>query len=67
MSDTAGLRIVHVLRAPMGGVLRHVRDLALAQADRGHQVGLICDVPGTDGYNETMLELLADTRKQQAA
>lgn len=59
MSDTAGLRIVHMLRAPMGGVLRHVRDLALAQADRGHQVGLICDVPGTDGYNETMLELLA--------
>lgn len=59
MSDMTGLRIVHVLRAPMGGVLRHVRDLALAQADRGHLVGLICDVPGTDGYNETMLEQLA--------
>jgi len=59
MSDTAGLRIVHVLRAPMGGVLRHVRDLALAQAAKGHHVGLVCDVPGTDGYDEAMLEQLA--------
>ncbi|MBO6636434.1 MAG: glycosyltransferase [Roseitalea sp.] len=60
MSDTSGLRIVHVLRAPMGGVLRHVRDLALAQVDAGHQVGLVCDVPGPDGYNETMLGALGD-------
>ena len=49
------LRIVHVLRAPMGGVLRHVRDLATEQAGHGHQVGLICDLPGTPGYNEAML------------
>lgn len=55
MHHTAGLRIVHVLRAPMGGVLRHVRDLALAQTAAGHTVGVICDVPGTAGYNETML------------
>lgn len=58
MDDTAGLRIVHVLRAPMGGVLRHVRDLALAQTAAGHAVGLICDVPGTPGYNEDTLTQL---------
>ena len=49
------LRIVHVLRAPMGGVLRHVRDLAAEQSSQGHDVGLICDRPGTPGYNEAML------------
>jgi glycosyltransferase involved in cell wall biosynthesis len=40
---TAGLRIVHCFRAPVGGVFRHVRDLAAAQAAAGHQVGFICD------------------------
>lgn len=37
------LRIVHVLRAPVGGLFRHVRDLAWEQIARGHQVGLIAD------------------------
>ena len=40
---TTGLRIVHCFRAPVGGVFRHVRDLAIAQAAGGHQVGFICD------------------------
>lgn len=37
------LRILHVLRAPLGGLFRHVVDLAREQAARGHQVGLVCD------------------------
>ena len=37
------LRIVHVLRAPVGGLFRHVLDLAREQAALGHQVGLIAD------------------------
>ncbi len=37
------LRIVHCLRAPVGGLFRHVCDLAQAQAERGHLVGLIAD------------------------
>jgi len=40
---TSGLRIVHCFRAPVGGLFRHVRDLAAAQAAAGHQVGFICD------------------------
>ncbi|WP_460452017.1 glycosyltransferase [Alsobacter sp. SYSU BS001988] len=40
------LRIVHVFRAPTGGLFRHVLDLACAQADAGHDVGLICDSNG---------------------
>lgn len=37
------LRIVHVMRAPIGGLFRHVVDIAGAQAERGHQVGIIAD------------------------
>jgi glycosyltransferase involved in cell wall biosynthesis len=40
------LRIVHVFRAPIGGLFRHVQDLAAAQAEAGHAVGLVCDVGG---------------------
>jgi glycosyltransferase involved in cell wall biosynthesis len=37
------LNIVHVFRSPVGGLFRHVLDLAGAQAARGHRVGLIAD------------------------
>jgi glycosyltransferase involved in cell wall biosynthesis len=37
------LKILHVLRAPVGGLFRHVIDLARGQAARGHSVGLIAD------------------------
>lgn len=37
------LRIVHVLRAPVGGLFRHVLDLTREQIARGHAVGLIAD------------------------
>jgi glycosyltransferase involved in cell wall biosynthesis len=37
------LRIVHCFRAPVGGLFRHVRDLAEEQHGAGHQVGIICD------------------------
>src|SRR5262245_38183930 len=41
--DLGGLRILHILRAPMGGLFRHVRDLAEEQTRMGHVVGVICD------------------------
>jgi glycosyltransferase involved in cell wall biosynthesis len=37
------LSIVHVARSPVGGIFRHISDLASAQAAAGHAVGLICD------------------------
>lgn len=37
------MRILHVLRAPLGGLFRHVVDLAGQQADRGHEIGFITD------------------------
>ncbi len=62
MADTAShnlqpIRVIHVLRAPLGGLFRHVLDLSHEQARRGHQVGLIVD--STTG-GETADRLLAD-------
>lgn len=37
------LRILHTFRAPLGGLFRHVVDLATEQAARGHAVGILCD------------------------
>ena len=37
------LRILHVFRAPLGGLFRHVVDLASEQVARGHDVGLFFD------------------------
>lgn len=39
----APLRIVHLVRSPVGGIFRHIADLATAQAAAGHQVGFVCD------------------------
>ena len=36
-------RILHVFRAPLGGLFRHVLDVARAQAEAGHHVGIFCD------------------------
>lgn len=43
MSGGTPLRILHLLRAPVGGLFRHVVDLARGQAARGHQVGIVAD------------------------
>jgi glycosyltransferase involved in cell wall biosynthesis len=37
------LRILHAVRAPVGGIFRHILDLANGQAERGHDVGIVAD------------------------
>ena len=37
------LRILHAVRTPVGGIFRHILDLANGQVDRGHQVGIVAD------------------------
>ncbi len=51
------LRILHVFRSPVGGLFRHVLDLAGEQARQGHAVGFILD-SATGGERAT--RLLAD-------
>jgi glycosyltransferase involved in cell wall biosynthesis len=43
MASARPLRIMHVTRTPVGGIIRHILDVAKGQAARGHDVGLICD------------------------
>jgi glycosyltransferase involved in cell wall biosynthesis len=43
MSDKRPLRIIHCFRSPVGGIFRHVRDLAEHHSQAGHQVGIVCD------------------------
>jgi glycosyltransferase involved in cell wall biosynthesis len=53
------LNILHVFRAPVGGLFRHVLDLTREQIARGHRVGLIADL-NTGGENaEKVLSGLA--------
>jgi glycosyltransferase involved in cell wall biosynthesis len=52
------LNILHVFRAPVGGLYRHVLDLAHEQVARGHRVGLIADSnTGGARADETLREL----------
>jgi glycosyltransferase involved in cell wall biosynthesis len=37
------LRILHAVRAPVGGIFRHILDLAQGQIERGHEVGILAD------------------------
>jgi glycosyltransferase involved in cell wall biosynthesis len=43
MPGGAPLKILHVLRAPVGGLFRHVMDLAREQIAGGHHVGIVAD------------------------
>jgi glycosyltransferase involved in cell wall biosynthesis len=42
------MRILHCLRAPVGGLFRHVLDLAGEQARSGHAVGILADSNAED-------------------
>ena len=42
-SDDQPLRILHAVRTPVGGIFRHILDLANGQVDRGHHVGIVAD------------------------
>ena len=57
LSALPRLRVLHVLRAPVGGLFRHVCDLAKAQAAMGHQVGVVCDADG-DALTDKRLDAL---------
>jgi glycosyltransferase involved in cell wall biosynthesis len=54
------LRIVHCLRAPVGGVFRHVRDLADAQLACGHSIGVVCDSSTGGAYEDRLLDAMKD-------
>src|SRR3954467_11437233 len=56
--DGQPLRILHATRAPVGGIFRHILDLANGQADRGHEVGIITDsLTGGERAEQALAEI----------
>src|SRR6185437_12855996 len=53
------MRILHCLRAPVGGLFRHVLDLAEEQANRGHDVGILADSNAEDGLTSAKFAAIA--------
>jgi len=53
------LNIIHVFRAPLGGLFRHVVDLVNGQVARGHRVGLVLDNLTGDARSAAILAVLA--------
>ncbi|WP_046118319.1 glycosyltransferase family 4 protein [Ensifer aridi] len=56
MASERPLRILHCFRSPVGGIFRHVRDLAEAHAKAGHQVGILCDSITGGAYEESLFD-----------
>ena len=57
-SDDSRLRIIHVFRAPVGGLFRHVVDLVNEQFARGHEIGIVCDdLTGGDRAKDVLASL----------
>jgi glycosyltransferase involved in cell wall biosynthesis len=63
LSDTPSggrkLRILQVMRAPVGGLFRHVADLTNELASRGHHIGLAVDSLASDSETERKLRALS--------
>lgn len=55
----SSLNILHVMRSPVGGLFRHVVDLARGQAERGHKVGIVADATTGAARAQVVLEELA--------
>jgi glycosyltransferase involved in cell wall biosynthesis len=52
------LKILHVLRAPVGGLFRHVLDLTHEQVARGHRVGIVADSRTGGAHADEVLHAL---------
>ena len=61
------LRIVHVFRAPLGGLFRHVVDLAAEQSARGHDIGMFFDSSGRCPRVEAALARVRRIAEETAA
>ena len=52
------LNILHVFRAPIGGLFRHVLDLTHEQIARGHRVGIVADARTGGAHADAVLRTL---------
>lgn len=56
--DRRPLRILQILRAPVGGLFRHVSDLTEGLAARGHQIAIVVDSLSADALTTSRLDAL---------
>lgn len=56
MASEPPLRIIHCFRSPIGGIFRHVRDLAEYHARQGHDVGIVCDSSTGGAYEDALFD-----------
>lgn len=56
MAENGKLRIVHCFRSPVGGIFRHVRDLAIEHSKAGHDVGIVCDSTTGGDYESKLFD-----------
>ncbi len=60
MSEDGALRVLHCFRAPLGGLFRHVCDLARGQNELGFGVGIVCGAAGEGEHAAQELERLRE-------
>jgi glycosyltransferase involved in cell wall biosynthesis len=58
-AEARSLSILHVFRAPVGGLFRHVVDLVRGQSAAGHRVGIVADATTGGAQAEAALAALA--------
>ena len=58
MAHAQSLRIVHLVRSPIGGIFRHIADLIVAQAQVGHNVALVCDSTTGGAFENARIDTL---------
>lgn len=58
MGGVAPMRILQIMRAPVGGLFRHVADLTETLAGKGHEVGIVVDSLASDAQTEARLDAL---------
>jgi glycosyltransferase involved in cell wall biosynthesis len=52
------MRVLHVFRAPVGGLFRHVADLIKAQSEMGIETGIVCDSTTGGAYSDSLIAKL---------
>ncbi len=50
------MRIIHCFRSPVGGIFRHVRDLAIEHSKAGHDVGIVCDSTTGGAFEDKLFD-----------
>jgi glycosyltransferase involved in cell wall biosynthesis len=63
MGADVPMRILQVMRAPVGGLFRHVADLTEALAGMGHEVGIVVDSLAGDAQTEAQLAAINDVAR----